>query len=105
MSAQTLPTPFNFVVGAANAATVLATGFASIKKMKAVGGSGSGGGPSIPSVSLSGLAASQAPVQATTQVTGASTEAAMVDTRVYVVESDITNTQRKVSTAEAEATF
>lgn len=106
MSAQSLPTPFNFIVGATNAATVLAAGFANIKKMKSINvGGDSGGGQSIPSVSLAGLAASQAPVQATTQVTGASTEAAMKDNRVYVVESDITNTQRKVSTAEAEATF
>ena len=75
--------------------------------MKAVpvGKGGGGGGASIPSVSLASLAATQAPVQATTQVTGASTEAAIKDNRVYVVESDITNTQRKVSTAEAEATF
>ena len=106
-SAQTIkPAPIGMVIGAINAATVLATGFANIKKMKQVPvGKGGSGGPSIPSVSLAGLAASQAPVQATTQVTGASTEAAMKDTRVYVVESDITNTQRKVETAEAEATF
>ncbi len=97
---------WGIAVAAATAAGVLASGFASIKKMTAVKvGKGGSGGPSIPSVSLAGLAASQAPVQATTQVTGASTEATMQDTRVYVVESDITNTQRKVGTAEAEATF
>ena len=86
---------------------VLASGFASVKKMAAVkvGKKSGGGGASIPPVNLAGLAASQSPVQATTQVTGASTEAAMQDNRVYVVESDITNTQRKVSTAESEATF
>ena len=92
----------------ATAASVLASGMASVKQIMAVPvgkNGGGGGGPSIPAVSLSGLAASQAPVQATTQVTGASTEAAIADTRVYVVESDITNTQRKVSTAEEEATF
>ena len=107
MSAMTsaIPTPFNMVVGAMNAATVMASGIANIKKMAAVKVGDGGGGANIPSVSLAGLAASQAPVQTTTQVTGASTEAAMVDNRVYVVESDITNTQRKVSTAEAEATF
>ena len=97
---------WGIAVAAATAAGVLASGFASVKKMTAVPvGKGGGGGTNMPSISMAGLAASQAPVQATTQVTGASTQAAMVDNRVYVVESDITNTQRKVSTAEAEATF
>ncbi len=99
---------WGIALAAITAAGVLASGFASIKKMKAVPvgkKGGGGGGASIPPVNLAGLAASQSPVQATTQVTGASTEAAMQDTRVYVVESDITNTQRKVSTAESEATF
>lgn len=98
---------WGIALAAVTAAAVLASGFASIKKMAAVkvGKKSGGGGASIPPVNLAGLAASQSPVQATTQVTGASTEAAMQDNRVYVVESDITNTQRKVSTAESEATF
>lgn len=104
---ETIPGPGGIVAGVLAASTVAMSVAASIKKMAAVkvGKGGGGGGASMPSISLAGLAASQAPVQATTQVTGASTEAAMPDTRVYVVESDITNTQRKVSTAEAEATF
>lgn len=104
---QTIPGPAGMIAGALAASTVAISTAASIKKMAAVkvGKGGGGGGANMPSVSLNGLAASQAPVQATTQVTGASTEAAMQDTRVYVVESDITDTQRKVSIAEAEATF
>ena len=104
---QTIPGPGGIIAGVLAASTVAMSVAASIKKMAAVpvGKGGGGGGASIPSISLAGLAASQAPVQATTQVTGASTEAAIKDNRVYVVESDITNTQRKVGTAEAEATF
>ena len=103
---QTIPGPGGIVAGVLAASTVAMSVAASIKKMAAVKvGNGGGGGANMPSISMAGLAASQAPVQATTQVTGASTEAAMQDTRVYVVESDITNTQRKVETAEAEATF
>jgi hypothetical protein len=104
---QTIPGPAGMIAGALAASTVAISTAASIKKMNAVkvGKGGGGGGANMPSISMAGLAASQAPVQATTQVTGASTEAAMQDTRVYVVESDITNTQRKVSTAESEATF
>lgn len=99
---------WGIALATATAAGVLASGMASVKKMIAtpVGkNGGGGGGASIPSISLAGLAASQAPVQQTTQVTGASTEDAIKDNRVYVVEADITNTQRKVGTAEAEATF
>lgn len=103
---ETIPGPAGIIAGVLAASTVAMSVAASIKKMKAVPvGKGGGGGANIPSISMAGLSASQAPVQATTQVTGASTEAAMQDTRVYVVESDITNTQRKVETAEAEATF
>lgn len=103
---ETIPGPAGIVAGVLAASTVAMSTAASIKKMMAVKvGNSSGGGQSIPSISLAGLAASQAPVQATTQVTGATTEAAIKDNRVYVVESDITNTQRKVGTAEAEATF
>ena len=92
MSAMTsaIPTPFNMIVGAMNAATVVASGIANIKKMAAVKvGDGGGGGSTVPSISMAGLAATSSPVQATTQITGASTEAAIADTRVYVVESDI----------------
>lgn len=53
----------------------------------------------------SALASMVAPVQYTSEVKGASTEGEIKDTRVYVVESDITDTQRKVSTTESEATF
>lgn len=44
-------------------------------------------------------------VQATTNIDGASVESQVTDTRVYVVESDITNSQRVVRTTVSEATF
>lgn len=104
---ETIPGPGGIIAGVLAASTVAMSVAASIKKMTAVkvGKGGGGGGASMPPINLASMAASQAPVQATTQVTCASTEAAMQDNRVYVVESDITNTQRKVSTAESEATF
>lgn len=64
-----------------------------------VGGSGS----RIPS--MSALQQLQNGPQATTVIQGASTEMDVKDTRVYVVESDITNTQNKVKTIESESTF
>jgi hypothetical protein len=45
------------------------------------------------------------PVNYTTEVQGAKAQEDMVDTRVYVVESDITNTVNKVKVAEDESTF
>lgn len=64
-----------------------------------VGGSGS----RIPS--MSALQQLQNGPQATTVIEPASTETDVKDTRVYVVESDITNTQNKVKTIESESTF
>lgn len=46
-----------------------------------------------------------APVQYTQDVQGASIEGAIKDTKVYVTETDITNTQNKVKVTENEARF
>lgn len=46
-----------------------------------------------------------APVQYTQDVQGASIEESMGNSRVYVLESDITNTQDRVEVAESEARF
>lgn len=46
-----------------------------------------------------------APVQYTQDVQGASIEGAIRDTKVYVTETDISNTQNKVSVTENEARF
>lgn len=55
--------------------------------------------------STSALSSVIAPVQYTQDVQGASIEGAIKDSRVYVVESDITGTQNKVSVTEDEARF
>lgn len=47
----------------------------------------------------------QAPVQYTSDVQGARNEEDAQDTRVYVLESDISNTQRRVRTAQSEASY
>jgi hypothetical protein len=44
-------------------------------------------------------------VQPTTNIEGASAESTVTDTRVYVVETDISNSQNNVRTIVAEATF
>jgi amino acid permease len=45
------------------------------------------------------------PVQYSNAVQGASTEGAIKDTKVYVTETDIADTQRKVSVQESENTY
>jgi chromosome segregation ATPase len=90
---------------AAMSALTITTGaiqIANIKKQTLDGGGGSES-PVIPS--LSALNAMGTPVAATTNIEGASTEGVTTDTRVYVLESDISNSQNDVKTTVAEATF
>lgn len=90
------------IMGAINAATVVATGVASINQIKSTNPGSSGG--SAPGVS-GAVTRSVAAPQEYAATTGASVETAMKDTRVYVTEEDISNTQRKVNVAQSEATF
>ena len=105
---QTIPGPGGIIAGVLAASTVAMSVAASIKKMEAVkvgkGGSG-GGGQSIPTIDVAKLAQNQSSVQRVSTTTGASAEQQIQDTRVYVVESDIAATTKKVAVAQAEATY
>ena len=93
------------VTAALTAASIIATGtaqIASISKQKF--GSTSGIGSSRAAVRPSATALSS-PVQYTRDVQGAEIAGTLRDTRVYVTETDITDTQRKVNLAESESTF
>lgn len=72
-----------------------------IKKQKFDGESSA----STSSPALTALQMIDTGVQATTNIDGASAESQVTDTRVYVVESDITNSQSVVRTTVSEATF
>lgn len=89
-------------MGLASSIMVLTTGLLQIQKIKNTQMNGNGGGAS-PSAGAIGTII--APVQYTSDVQGASIEGAIKDTKVYVVESDITDTQNKVSVTENEARF
>lgn len=102
-SSMALPAPASFILGGIQTAATTALGIAQIaqiKKQKL-----DDGGSSSANVSTSALQSIAAPVQYTSDVQGASTEVEVPDTRVYVVESDITSTQQKVNTAESESRF
>ena len=95
------------IMGAILSAMMLTMGgiqIANIKKQK-FDGSGNLDSGSTPIPSLSALNAMGTPVAATTNIEGASTEGVTTDTRVYVLESDISNSQNNVKTTVAEATF
>ena len=96
--------PWDFVLMAIQAASILASGIMQINKIKKMtfenSGSAAGGGAA--SVSSGAVSSIVAPVQYTQDIQGQSIEESIKNTRVYVTESDITNTQRRVSVAEDE---
>lgn len=87
--------------GAAQSAAIAALGGVQISKIKQqqFGGSTSG---SLNSGAMNSLVQ---PTVFTQDVQGASFEDALKDQRVYITESDITNTQKKVDVAQSEASF
>lgn len=86
------------------AAMVTAAGLANVKEIidtKIPGGDGSGSTASTaPSINASSVASLTDSTQAVNTIIGDETIQAMSDQRVYVVESDITSTQKKVEVAE-----
>lgn len=107
MAAQLgLGAPAGWAMGAAMAAATAATGAINIAKIAQTKfGDKASGGSSAPSTSQAAIQSIQAPVQYTQDIQGTSIEEAIKDTRVYVVESDITDTQNKVDVAESESRF
>lgn len=86
-------------------ALVTAAGMANVKEIidtKIPGGDGSGSAASAtaPSINASSVASLTDSTQAVNTIIGDETIQAMSDQRVYVVESDITSTQKKVEVAE-----
>ena len=86
-------------MGAIQSASILGMGIANIQKIKQT----SFDGESTPSISSGAIANSIiAPNAYSQSVQGASTEQSIKDTRVYVLESDISNTQGRVAVQETE---
>ena len=103
-SSMQLMFPANVIIGGILSAMMLGTGIAQINKIKSQQFNGSTSGASS-SPDTKAITAINAPVQYTQDVQGAQIEGAIKDSRVYVVESDITNTQKKVDVAESEARY
>ena len=99
------------IVGGINAAAVVAMGIANIAKIKNTdmsgNGGGSNGGASGASVTPANTAyATELPATYTRQITGASeVDALNQDQRVYILESDIQASNKRVEVRENESSF
>ena len=97
--------PWGYAAGVAQAAIAATSGIKNIKSILAVKVPGPDTSASIPTPNISGF---RAPITQTHSVITADEEAILNDpqrNRVYVLESDITQTQNRVKTIESEATF
>ena len=100
-----LPAPYNLILAAATAATVIATGIANIAKLKNVQVSKSGGSGNVGSVSTQAVSVNATTVTPTRAVQTDEDIANLPDTRVYVLEEDITNAQKRVEVSTDNATY
>ena len=102
--------PLGPIIGAAMSALVAATGIMQINQIKKqrFDGGESGTVASTPSASpsITAVKAMGGPaVNPVTNIQGASTEGDVQESRVWVSETDITDTQKKVRTVESESTY
>lgn len=93
------------IFGAINTAATAALGGVQIAKIsqQKFGQKQNGGSANTSSAAVSNMI--MPPVQYSNAVQGASTEGAIKDTKVYVTETDIADTQRKVNVQESENTY
>lgn len=94
--------PWDWVLAGVQAASIAASGIAQIKKINEVKTDGSS---STTSPSISMPAVNVANSDFTQSIDGATTQSAIQDQRVYVTESDISSTQKKVAVTESAATY
>lgn len=106
-AAQSIPPPFGQIIGAANAAAVIAMGTANLMKIKNTDLTGS-----VPSGAMgavtpnSNVFGTDVPFSYTQNVTGQSEiDSLNQDTKVYILESDLQTSNKKVQMRENESSF
>lgn len=108
MAASTIPPPAGIIIGAVQAAAVTAAGIANIMKIKntKTDGSGNGSGLGASVTPTPASYSSELPATYVRNVTSASeVDELNRDTRVYILESDIQESNKRVSVRESESTF
>ena len=106
-AAQTIPPPLGPILGGVNAAAVIAMGTANLMKIKNtdITGSASSGAQAAVTPN-SNVFGTDVPFSYTKQVTGASEiDELNKDTRVYILESDIQESNNRVQVRENESSF
>jgi hypothetical protein len=104
-----LPSPFDVISKVASVATILATGLKAVKAITAVQvpGGGGGGGISAPDISASAPSTgTSVPTLGSSPVTSiAAVMQNQPPVRAFVVESEVTGTQKRVADIERRAGF
>lgn len=106
-AAQTIPPPLGPILGGVNAAAVIAMGTANLMKIKNtdITGSASSGAQAAVTPN-SNVFGTDVPFSYTRQITGASeVDELNKDTRVYILESDIQESNNRVQVRENESSF
>lgn len=105
-SAQSLPTPANLILGAVNVAASVAMGAVQLKNLLAVAEDGSNAASAMSSAQSAPAVSSSMPAAYTRNLQGNNElEEMNKDTRVYVVESDITEAQQASKVRVESASF
>lgn len=97
--------PWDIALAVLQAAAIATSGAINIAKMSKTNEKNAKSMASSSAAASSAIQSIAAPVQYTQDVQGASIEGAIKDTKVYVTETDISNTQNRVRVTESEATF
>ena len=97
--------PWDIALAAIQAGAIATSGAATIAKMAKTKKQNTKSAGSSASAASSAVTMLQAPVQYTQDVQGSSIEGAIKDTKVYVTETDITDTQNRVNVSESEARY
>lgn len=110
MSAMSLPFPYNFVQAGINTATATAFGSVQIDQIKRQQFGGSSNlNSSVPTIApqmvQSGMNSNSSPLSYLRLNELANQTTKLPDTRVYVLESDISRTQKNVSVIESESMY
>lgn len=96
-----LPAPYNLILAAATATTVLTTGLLNIRKIAQTTKSNA----NASGASASGASKTVASPPEIVNLNAVNDEIELPDSRVYVVESDITNAQNRVQVVENNSTI
>lgn len=104
-SSMQLMFPANVIVGSLLSAMMGTLGGIQIGKIAKTQFGGSDTGGDMPAVNIDSIQAISTPTTYTEDVNGAAIEENIKDSRVYVVESDIQATGRKVQVAQTESRF